>query len=79
MVASIPAGTQNFSINSYIQQPNVNIVLTLDDLVDANNLQIVLADGPNAGTHNFALGYGGLFQMQLQLTIGQMKLSFKRL
>ena len=61
VVASIPAGTQNFSINSYIQQPNVNIVLTLDDLVDANNLQIVFADGANAGTHNFALGYGGLF------------------
>ena len=61
VVASIPAGAQNFSINSYIQQPNVNIVLTLDDLVDANNLQIILADGANAGTHNFALGYGGLF------------------
>ena len=61
VVASIPAGTQNFSINSYSQQPNVNIVLSLDDLVDANNLQIVLADGANAGTHNFALGYGVLF------------------
>ena len=61
VVASIPAGTQNFSINSYSQQPNVSIVLSLDDLVDANNLQIVLADGANAGTHNFALGYGGLF------------------
>ena len=61
VVASIPAGTQNFSINSYSQQPNVSIVLSLDDLVDANNLQIVLADGANAGTHNFALGYGVLF------------------
>ncbi len=79
VVASIPAGTQNFSINSYSQQPNVNIVLTLDDLVDANNLQIVLADGANAGTHNFALVMVGCFQMQVQQTIGQMKLSFKKL
>ncbi len=61
VIASIPAGTQNFTINSYSQQPNVSIVLSLDDLVDANNLQIVLADGANAGTHNFALGYGTLF------------------
>lgn len=61
VVAAIPAGTQSVSINSYKQQASANFTISIDNLMDASNLEIVLADGDNAGTHNFALNYGTVF------------------